>query len=236
MKNKIKDKSFSPKPSIVFFGFLLKIIFYSLSLIFPLYLVFLSFKTNFFLFFISILFGVFLYLIFLIFVSSFILKILPLPLEGEYKLSSKEAYSYLFRGEIYRTLLSSPLITLVLGDIFLYNIFYRLMGLRTNGIFIIAENTTKILDPWYTEIGENSIISGNCLISSHIIDNNKLLISKVKIGSRSLIGYGAVVAPGSIIENNATLGAFSVTKKFTKIPSNEIWYGFPAKKKKLKKS
>jgi hypothetical protein len=191
---------------------------------------FLSLKSNFILIGLSIVIGVILYVIDISMLMILFLEFIPLPREGKYKVGSKEASSYMLRSSLYQIVISDPFFKFFLSDIFLSNIFFRMLGMKAKGIFAIGENTTRILDPWYTKVGKRVIISGGCLVSCHAIEGEFLTLVKIKIGDNAQIGYGTVIGPGAEIGKNAIIGAYSKVTKFKKIPDNEIWGGFPLRK------
>ena len=56
----------------------------------------------------------------------------------------------------------------------------------------------------------------------------KLLIDKVDIGPKAIVGTSAVLMPGAKLGENCSLGALSMLK--TKTKKHEIYAGIPAKK------
>jgi acetyltransferase-like isoleucine patch superfamily enzyme len=121
-----------------------------------------------------------------------------------------------------------PFFSIIKNDMTLSNIFYKMMGTKSKGFFSIGAGA-KIADPWYIEIGKNVIISIDCLISCHVMEKDHIIIVKIKIGDNVTIGYAAGMGPGTEIGNSSILGAGSITAKFTKISSDELWIGCPAR-------
>lgn len=77
-------------------------------------------------------------------------------------------------------------------------------------------------------IEDNVKIGWSCsILSNSTIDGKK---GEVILKKGSNLGANSVVLPGTIIGENATVGANSLVNK--NIPSNEIWVGSPAKKLK----
>lgn len=89
-------------------------------------------------------------------------------------------------------------------------------------------------DPALIEIGDNTMIGSDSIISGHLIEKGKLLLKKVKIGNNCLIGGRSGIAPGVIIKDCATIGAYSIVTKNQVIGKNEVWVGVPARRIKPK--
>lgn len=87
-----------------------------------------------------------------------------------------------------------------------------------------------ILDPPYTEIGENTIIGFGAVLCSHAIEGENVSYEKIVIGNNVTIGLRAIIMPGVIIEDDAIVAAGALVTKNTYIKKNEIWAGVPAKK------
>lgn len=102
------------------------------------------------------------------------------------------------------------------------------------------------------KIGDNTRIQSFCFIPSGItIGNNVFLAPAVKFANDArppshgkhwkqtivednvVIGINSTILPGITIGKNAFVGANSLVTK--NIPSNEVWYGSPAKFYKLRK-
>ena len=87
------------------------------------------------------------------------------------------------------------------------------------------------------EIGEGVMIGPNTTIitSSHPISRDKWLKDqktkhkKVVIGDDVLIGAGAVILGGNVIEDHAVIGAGAVLTEDHTIKSYEVWVGNPAR-------
>lgn len=87
-----------------------------------------------------------------------------------------------------------------------------------------------ILDPPYTEIGENTIIGFDAVLCSHAIEGEDVSFEKIVIGNNVTIGLRAIIMPGVIIDDNAVVAAGALVTKNIHIQKNEVWAGTPAKK------
>ncbi|MFX0015889.1 MAG: acyltransferase [Promethearchaeota archaeon] len=111
--------------------------------------------------------------------------------------------------------------------VFLFPYLMRLYGLKCGKNVHIATNTW--IDCPLVEIGDNTFVGWNSVLSGHANENREFIIEPVKIGKNCTIGSYCVVAPGVEVGDNTLLGLMSGWKKGTKVPSNGIWVGTPAK-------
>lgn len=111
--------------------------------------------------------------------------------------------------------------------------YYRLLGMNT------GENTLvggTIMDPCLTEFGDNCTMGLYAVIYGHIHDYEKgtILLDKIKIGNNCVIGAGAFIMPGAVLEDNVKLAAGAVVKKGQVLKAGLIYAGIPAKEIKRK--
>ena len=114
------------------------------------------------------------------------------------------------------------------------NRYYRLLGMKT------GENTLiggTIMDPCLTEIGSNCTIGLYSVIYCHIHDYEKGTISMdpVKIGNNVVIGAGAYIMPGVVVEDNVKIAAGAVVTKSQILKKGKTYAGIPAREIKAKK-
>ena len=113
------------------------------------------------------------------------------------------------------------------------NFYYRAMGCKIGKDAIISSD--RINDAYMVEIGQGSIIGSRALITAHIAEKNNLILSPIFIGNNCLIGLGAQINPGCVIEDNVVIASRAIVPKYTTVPSGETWAGIPAKSIKKKK-
>lgn len=111
--------------------------------------------------------------------------------------------------------------------------YYRAMGCKIGRDAIISSD--RINDAYMVEIGHGSIIGSRALITAHIAEKNNLVLSPISIGNNCLIGLGAQINPGCVIEDNVVIASRAIVPKYTTVPSGETWAGIPAKSIKKKK-
>ena len=88
----------------------------------------------------------------------------------------------------------------------------------------------RVTDPDLVEIGDNTTIGADAMISCHMRDNKRLVIKRVKIGKNCLIGGRCSIAPGVIIGDNVIVAAGALVPKDAHLPDNSTWAGIPAKR------
>lgn len=88
----------------------------------------------------------------------------------------------------------------------------------------------NIDSPFLITVGDNTVLGHGSLISGNIIQNGKIILGPVHIGSHSTLGVYSFVPPNVEIGDNVMITAGSVITLGCKIPNNEIWKGNPARK------
>ena len=107
------------------------------------------------------------------------------------------------------------------------NIHYKMMGCKIGKNVQI--NTANLNDAFMVEIGDGAVIGGGASINAHLVEKGELVLAPVIIGSNSVIGAHSLITPGCEIGEGSVVAASAVLSKWTKIPSNEVWGGIPAK-------
>ncbi len=104
----------------------------------------------------------------------------------------------------------------------------RLYGLKC-GKNVHVATRTYVETAGLVEIGDNSFIGYNSVVTGHANENRAIEVLPTKIGRNVLIGTYSIVSPGAELGDNSVLGAKSALLKKQKMGSNEIWIGIPAK-------
>lgn len=141
--------------------------------------------------------------------------------EGEYPLVSAGAIKWGLA-----TALKSPVSITFLNFILMTPfaaLFYRLMGAKIGKNVQI--NSKSCADPSLLEIGDNSVIGGHATVLGHTFEDGKLVLKKVKIGNNVVVGLNAVILPGVVVGDGASIAAAAVVLKNTKIPSGSTYLG-----------
>lgn len=177
--------------------------------------------------------------LYLLLVSIFILEVKILLLvinhpvkEGVYRIDKVSPAFFLFflnsaANNLIEFLFDKLLIPKGLTGEFLFRLFGAKMGKNVHV-------GTPIFDPYLVEIGDNSVTGYGSLILGHLIEGNKIIIKKTKIGKNVTIGAYSIISPGVTIEDNVIVAANSFVKKNSVLKKNHLYAGTPARiKKKL---
>lgn len=105
-------------------------------------------------------------------------------------------------------------------DIAAYNMF----GVKIGRMVVAYEG---YIDPFFVEIGPQTMTSLHICIFSHLIYHDKVIIKKIKIGKNCIVGPHTILFPGTIMEDNAILGANSYTSIGQRLEGNQIHIGRP---------
>ena len=174
-------------------------------------------------------FGISLLLLSQIFLSGFIVKIFNIyykPGSYPYSTNEKNVLKWMIIVSIY-TPIRKILEIIPIGR--LKNTYFRLLGMK------IGKNTLVggvIKDPCVTSFGKNSTMGEYAIIYGHIhnFEKGTILIDPVSIGNNCVIGAGAIIMPGAIIEDNVTVAAGALVTKKQRLISGNMYVGIPAKK------
>lgn len=105
------------------------------------------------------------------------------------------------------------------------NLYLRAMGTRIGRR--VSINTIHVYEWDLVQIGDDAILGGDCVVQGHIVEGGRMKMRPVQIGKGALVGTGAKVMPGCVVEDLGILAAGSIMKKGTTIPAAEIWGGTP---------
>ncbi|MEK7483060.1 MAG: DapH/DapD/GlmU-related protein [Planctomycetota bacterium] len=108
-----------------------------------------------------------------------------------------------------------------------YSLWIRMMGCKIGKNVQI--NTLVMADASLLEVGDNTVVGGDCTLICHAVEEGKLVLRRTKIGKNVTLGLMSIILPGVEIGDGASVGANSVVTKNCKIPENEIWAGNPAR-------
>ena len=148
----------------------------------------------------------------------------------EYNYRNKMAFRWILVCVLY-TPMRKLFETFPMGQ--MKNRYFRMLGMK------IGENTLvggTIMDPCLTEFGNNCTMGLFAVIYGHIHDNEKgiLLLERIKIGNNCVIGAGAFIMPGAVLEDNVKLAAGAVVTKGQVLKKGKVYGGMPAKEIKSK--
>lgn len=110
----------------------------------------------------------------------------------------------------------------------LLNFYHRLMGMRLGARVQI--NTAVVADQNLITIGDDTVIGGDVTLVAHAAERGCIVTAPIHIGARVTVGLMAVILPGCVIGDGATIAAGSVLSKDTQVGPGEIWVGVPARR------
>lgn len=178
-----------------------------------------------------------LFTISLIFIVPLFNKLIPLPVRAYrgpwYALPTIGWYvhnslTYLVRYTVLDLITPSPLNVL----------FFKMMGMKIGRNVMI--NTSNISDPCLIELGDNVTIGGSATLMAHYGMDGYLVIDKLVIGPRSMVGLkasifggvkigeNAMIAPGAIVYPKTVVGddvKFGYRQEFRSDPSEQASFG-----------
>jgi acetyltransferase-like isoleucine patch superfamily enzyme len=158
-------------------------------------------------------------------IRLFFLHLRHKPREGIFPRDIKQKdYKFLSLRNFAR-FLPSYLMSSTPFPLFRRTLYYLMFGIKMgkNGI-----NWDVWITPEFVEIGENVIIGHSAVILSNLIENDKLLIKKVKIGDGAIIGTKTTIMPGTNIGNNSIIYGGSYTLPFANLDIDSVYSGMPA--------
>ena len=108
----------------------------------------------------------------------------------------------------------------------LKSFYLSLIGCKIGkNVFLAGE---EWLDPCLIEIGDNTMVGGRAMILGHIAED-KLILSRTRIGKNCLIGGETFIMPGVTIEDNVVLGSKAMVPKGMTLKSGKTYVGIPAR-------
>ncbi|GAB4315382.1 MAG: hypothetical protein Kow0069_17230 [Promethearchaeota archaeon] len=104
---------------------------------------------------------------------------------------------------------------------------YRWFGGRGKGGGAFYDCT---VDPEFLDLGEDARLGVGCIVTPSMVMGDKLVIAKIRVGARSVIGARARLAPGTVVGDDVVLSALSVTEIGQHLESGYMYAGVPAQK------
>ena len=88
----------------------------------------------------------------------------------------------------------------------------------------------RVLDPSLVEIGRNVVIGFGSSISGHVQLRDAVVIKRTTIEDNVVIGGHSVIFGGVHLKAGSMIGAGAIVLPGTVVESNEFWAGIPARK------
>ena len=177
--------------------------------------------------------GIAITIISLLLISGAIIRIFNIkykPGNYEYNYKNKDAFRWLIVCSLY-TPCRKLLEMFPMG--WIKNNYYKLLGMK------IGKNTLVggvIKDPCLTEFGDNVTMGEYSCVYGHIhnMEKETIEMKKVVVGNNCIIGAGAFIMPGAVLEDDVIVAAGAVVIKDQVLKKGNIYAGVPAKEIKKK--
>jgi len=158
----------------------------------------------------------------LMFLAAFLRAVLRLDLrEGEYPLASLGMLRWYIANALQFIVWS------IFGDFLLMTpfaaLFYRLMGAKLG--LNVQINSKYCADLSLLEIGDDAVIGGHATVIAHSLEARGLILKKVRIGRKAIVGLNAIVLPGVTVGERAVIGAGVFVPKETHIAPGTMYLG-----------
>ena len=106
-------------------------------------------------------------------------------------------------------------------------LYLRLMGASIGRDVHFATDSIRAFD--LLTVGADSSIGVDARLEGYSLENGLLTIGPVSIGARCYVGARTLLAPGSVMEDGASLGELSLLPAGARIPAGQRWVGSPAR-------
>jgi hypothetical protein len=98
----------------------------------------------------------------------------------------------------------------------LAQMYYRLSGCRIGKNVWI--NSINLVDCYLISIGDNTIIGGDSVLTTHVYENGKLSLQPISIGNNVLIGGHAYISPGVTVGDGSVIGLKAYLRRGRHVP------------------
>jgi acetyltransferase-like isoleucine patch superfamily enzyme len=88
----------------------------------------------------------------------------------------------------------------------------------------------RVLDCPLVELGNDSLLGIECLVTAHYETAEGIRVGRVRVGKNATVGMRAVVLPGVTVEDDAVVAASALVPSDRRIPAGETWAGIPARR------
>jgi len=168
-------------------------------------------------------------------ISGVVIRVFRIRVEeGEYEI--RERYAKLLKMTLFHLLYRIPFKLIdFLGINFLSIKYLTLVGLKIGENCSMGSIGVFFMDPYLIEVGGYTAIGAHTHLVPVVIENDKIICRKIKIGNNCLIAGEVLLLPGVTIEDGVTLGARSLVLKNQILKKGKVYAGTPAKELKSSK-
>lgn len=136
----------------------------------------------------------------------FIRILIPKLKPGTYNLEKDSMVVYWYMHmSLSRSLNSTGLRAIIRSSNILKFLYYRALGAK---IAYTANYSTdlEIVDPSLITMEQNVMVGGKCIISCHLIYNNKLVLKPITLKKNAFIQFNNTIAQGTTVGESAIIG------------------------------
>jgi len=106
--------------------------------------------------------------------------------------------------------------------------YFRLLGMKIGKNSLVGG---VIKDPCLTEFGDNVTMGEYAIIYGHIhnMQYETIFMDRVRVGNNCVIGAGAIIMPGAVLEDDVVVAAGALVTKGQVLKKGKTYGGIPAK-------
>jgi acetyltransferase-like isoleucine patch superfamily enzyme len=111
--------------------------------------------------------------------------------------------------------------------------YFRLLGMKIGNNSLVGG---VIKDPCLTEFGDNVTMGEYAIIYGHIhnMQHETIFMDTIKVGNNCVIGAGAIIMPGAVLEDDVVVAAGALVTKGQRLFKGKTYGGIPAKELLIK--
>jgi len=106
-------------------------------------------------------------------------------------------------------------------------LYLRAMGARIGPGAFFATDAIRTFD--LLTIGSDTTLGVDARVEGYALENGLLILGPTTLGDRCHVGSRSLLAPGSAMEDGASLGELSLLPSGATIPAGQRWVGSPAR-------
>jgi acetyltransferase-like isoleucine patch superfamily enzyme len=144
--------------------------------------------------------------------------------EGEYPLASLGSLKWVLTNALVQLVANTFMDFMILTPFI--TLFFRIMGAKVGKNVQI--NSKQCADLSLLELEDGAVIGGHATVIGHSFERGRLILKKVKIGKRAVIGLNSVILPGCQVGDGASIAAGAVLQKNTIVEPRNVFFGVPA--------
>jgi hypothetical protein len=148
----------------------------------------------------------------------------------KYTFADKNTYRWLLVCALYTPIRKLLEMFLVGG---LKTTYLRMLGMKIGKNCLVGG---VIKDPCLTEFGDNITMGEYSIIYGHIqnMQRSTITMDRIKIGNNCVIGAGAIIMPGAVLNDDVKVAAGALVRKGQILKKGRTYAGIPAREIKKK--